>query len=77
MTKPNQQTYIYERVNNTVYARLIGDTERTQISTFESSPGYQQLIKFETWRHICELAETNETIRQQLDRLLICYNLVR
>lgn len=75
MSKPHQQTYIYERVNNTVYARQVGSTDRVPIS--QSDPGYQQLLTWDVWQDICELANDNDVIRQQLDRLLICYRLIK
>jgi hypothetical protein len=74
MSQSDQQTHIYERVDDIVYVRQPGSTERTE--AYRLSPDCQELINFQTWQNICKLAKDNEMIRQQLERLLICYKLV-
>lgn len=79
-------TYIYERVNNTVYAREQGSTERRIIGydyktgelvntptedTFLGLPMSEVMLM----AVIMQEAKTNEVLRSELERVKILYHL--
>ena len=68
-------TYVYERVDNRIYAREVGKTERKMI-------GYDtEVFKkandryFSLWNDILIEAEQNPALQQAVDRVIILYRL--
>jgi hypothetical protein len=76
-------TYIYERVNGTVYAREFGKTERTEIGwdhdprTPDGRPLHDHLKEDKLWGEIRREAKNNPTLQEALDRVKILYHLSR
>lgn len=74
-------TYIYERVDGTVYAREFGKTERTVVGyNYERDPldhrNYMSNPKeAQLWHDIRIAAETNVTIRTLLEQAKTVYYL--
>lgn len=75
-------TYIYERVDGTVFAREFGSDERIIVGQdFDSSDTatYQRIatdyIEDTLWHDIRSAAETNETLHEALERVKILYHL--
>ena len=67
-------TYIYERVNNTIYAREMGKTKR-EIIGHQGIPA--TTVLFSEWNDILRTAETNPALQEAIDRVKILYNLSR
>jgi hypothetical protein len=79
-------TYIYERVDNTVYARESGSTERRiigydyQIGKLMDTPKEDTFLglpmsEVMLMAVIMQEAKTNEVLRQELERVKILYHL--
>jgi hypothetical protein len=75
-------TYIYERVNGTVFAREFGSDERIIVGQdFNSNDAamYQRIatdyIEDKLWQDIRETAETNPALQEALERVKILYHL--
>lgn len=77
---PNEPL-IYERANGVVFARYANrpDIERWIVGGDPGAVARAQgkLIDYGEWNHLCELAETNETLRKQLDKLVTTYYLIK
>jgi hypothetical protein len=75
-------TYIYERVDNKVYAREFGSNERTIVG-YDYDPKdfetYKRIaedyLEDTLWQDIREEAETNPTLQEALERVKILYHL--
>jgi hypothetical protein len=71
-------TYIYERVNGTIYAREFGESER-HVAGFQYDPVLKKIADdyfFETeWRDIINASKTNSALQEALDRVKILYHL--
>lgn len=71
-------TYIYERVDNTVYAREFGESERKVIG-YDYDPVFKKMADnyfFEIeWRDIIEAANTSPALQEALERVKILYHL--
>lgn len=71
-------TYIYERVDNTVYARGFGESNRVVIG-YDYDPSYKRIADnyfFETeWRDIIEASNSNPALQEALERVKILYHL--
>jgi hypothetical protein len=69
-------TYIYERVDNRVYAREFGETKRTlvgiELRQQESSTHKRMLSEM---NEVLIMCETDPEMKELLDRLLVVYNL--
>ena len=83
--KPHTK-YVYERVNDTIYAREFGSdpTERFEIGRDWSTEDQQQgrslrdrRLEKQLWDDIRACARTNETLQSELDRVIMLYNLVK
>ena len=83
--KPNA-TYIYERNGGTVYARELGaDPSTRQVVGYESEKeydpvsghkiDYERLMEDKLWGNIRRAAETNPTLQDALERVIVIYNL--
>ena len=74
--------YIYERVNETIYAREVGSTERTVVG-YDYNPNefdtYKRIaedyLEDTLWQDIRTAAETNPTLQEALERVKILYHL--
>jgi len=71
---------IYESPDKgeTIYARKVGSTERVLISMSEKAwSRINEQEQAEVWKDIRELAKTNASLNDVLDRLLVVYNLIK
>lgn len=74
-------TYVYEYVNDTVYAREYGTTERRIIGMkyppeLETKEDIERQMRKEImWKDILRKAETNPTLKSALDRAIMIYKL--
>lgn len=76
-------TYIYERVDNTVYAREFGADPSTRkeigwdydTRTCDGRPLIDHLRDSKLWGEIFREARTNPTLQESLDRVKILYEL--
>lgn len=68
-------TYVYERVDNRIYAREVGKTERKMIGydtdTFKNSNARY----FSLWNDILLEAEQNPALQQAVDKVIMLYRL--
>jgi hypothetical protein len=74
--------YIYERVNDTVYAREVGSTERTIVGYDVDPNGFEtykriaeDYLEETLWQDIRDAAKTNPTLQEALERVKILYHL--
>jgi len=77
--KPDIQ-YIYERVDDVVYAREFGASvnERFVVGDLRTGRSMRdQLLEDKMWDNIRELAKTNITLQSELDRVIMLYNLLK
>ena len=79
---PNQ-ALIYERANGVVFARY-RDPPHNEIPRWiiGGDPGavareQGQLIDYNEWKNLCEIAMENPTLKKQLDKLLITYYIIK
>lgn len=72
---PNE-VIIYERVGDTVYARY-RDPPYDRIPRWVVGGTPQMEPTFEEWVHLNELSRRNETIRKQLDKLMVLYYTIK
>ena len=73
--KPNT-TYIYEKADGVTYAREFGTDPNTRVAVgwdWEVSNRQDD----ELWENIRHLARTNETLRSELERVIMVYNLIK
>jgi hypothetical protein len=76
-------TYIYERVDGTVYAREFGKIERKEIGwnydtrTSDGRPLKDHLLEDKLWNEIRREAKNNPALQEALDRVKILYHLSR
>jgi len=68
------QKYIYERSNGVTYARLAGSDPSTRFAIGYEYPNRNLGVE---WSEINELAKTNETLKSELDRVLMLYYLLK
>jgi len=78
--KPDS-TYIYERVNDVVYARESGADPGTRIvigydsRTVDGRPLSDHVQENKMWHEIRRAAPTNPTLQDALDRVIMIYKL--
>ena len=73
-------TYIYERVDNVVYAREAGSDPSTR---FEIGRDYdskemswgERVLEDKMWGEIRRMAQTNPTLQDAVDRVIMIYKL--
>lgn len=65
-------TYIYERVDEKVYARKTGETERILIGEYLK----RNELKAE-WNKIIEASRNNPALQDALDRVKVIYELTK
>jgi len=74
-------TYIYERVDDVVYAREQGSTERKPIGwnydarTADGRPLRDHLLEDKLWGEIRREAKTNKALQKALDNAIMIYRL--
>lgn len=71
---------IYESPDKgeTIYARKAGSTERVLLSMSEKAwSRINEQEQAEVWKDIRELAKTNPSLNNVMDRLLVVYNLIK
>ena len=77
---PNEPL-IYERSDGVVYARYrdIPTVPRWIIGGDPASVSRAQgeLLNYGEWVQLCELSQTNETLKKQLDKLVTTYYIVK
>lgn len=69
-------TYIYERVNGTIYAREHGKNERhvySESATVQSTR--ETLLEDKLWGEIRRAAKTDPILQAALERVIIVYQL--
>ena len=73
-------TYIYERVDNTVFRREAGQTEREVVGydhrTTDGRPLVDHIREDKLWGEIRQAAKTNTTLQAELDRVIMLYYLI-
>ena len=77
-------TYIYERADGIVYAREMGADPRDRfVVGYESSKDYDTVQALNNvkedrlWGEIRQVARTNPTLKDALDRCVEIYNLIK
>jgi len=82
-------TYIYERNGEEVYAREVGETDRTLIGykyemedkpdprTNDGRPLIEHIREDKLWGEIRRMARTHEGLREELERVIIYYQLLK
>jgi len=76
-------SYIYERVDGVVYARLMGDPpdQRFEIGrdydprTSDGRPLHDHIMDSKLWGEIHRAAKTNPALQDALDRVKVIYEL--
>jgi len=75
------QPLIYERANGVVFARYRDkpEIERWVIGGDPAAVRKAQgdLFDYAEWQQLCELAQTNESLKKQLDKLVITYYIIK
>jgi len=71
--KPNA-VYIYERVDDVIYRREQGTTERQEVGRDYNL--YDQLQEDKLWGEIRRKAKTHSGLKEELDRVIMFYNLI-
>lgn len=71
-------TYIYERVDDVVYAREAGTTDRFEIGR-DYDPKVktvrEKVLEDKMWGEIRRMAQTNPTLQDAVDRVIMIYKL--
>ena len=77
---PNEPL-IYERANGVVFARYPNrpDIERWIVGGDPGAVARAQgkLLDYAEWQNLCEIAQTNQTLKKQLDKLVNTYYLIK
>jgi hypothetical protein len=67
-------TYIYERVDNRIYAREMGQTKRRLVGWTDSNSIAMREYRSEI-NQVLEMCEADPAMRELLDQLFVLYNL--
>lgn len=74
-------TYIYERVDDTVFRRESGSTEREVVGydhrTGDGRPLHEHLMDAKLWGEIRRAAPSNPALQDALDRVIMIYQLTK
>ena len=77
---PNEPL-IYERANGVVFARYANkpEIERWIVGGDPGAVARAQgkLLDYAEWQNLCELAQTNQTLKKQLDKIVNTYYLIK
>lgn len=71
-------TYIYERSNGVTYARELGADPNSRIAIgwdYKGEPDIDAYRSTELWFRILKEAETNPTLQQAIERVILLYKL--
>ena len=68
-------TYIYERVDNRIYARKMGDVDRQLVGWTDSETGLAMREYRSEMNNVLRMCEYNPEMRELLDKLFVLYNL--
>jgi hypothetical protein len=68
-------TYVYERVDNRIYAREVGKTERKMIGYDTDVFKKTNDRYFSLWNDILLEAEQNPALQQAVDKVIMLYRL--
>jgi hypothetical protein len=78
--KPNE-ALIYERADGVVYARYANDhsTPRWIVGGDPGAVARAQgkLLDYGEWLNLCDLTETNTTLKKQMDKLITTYYTIK
>jgi hypothetical protein len=78
--KPNEPL-IYERANGVVYARYANDSTipRWIVGGDPGAVARAQgnLVDYSEWMRLCDLCETNTTLKKLMDKLVTTYYIVK
>jgi hypothetical protein len=73
-------TYVYERVDDKVYAREVGKIERTLIGynlPNRRDPLQYDILETQLWQDICEEAKNNPALNDLLEQAKTLYYLTK
>jgi hypothetical protein len=75
------ETLIYERANGVVYARY-RDKPEIPRWIIGGDPGavaraQGHLLDYGEWQNLCDMCETNSTLKKYMDKLITTYYLVK
>jgi hypothetical protein len=70
-------TYIYERVNDVVYARESGSHPSTRKEIGRDYDLHERIMEDQLWGNIRRAAETNTTLQDALERVKVTYYLTK
>lgn len=68
-------TYIYERVNDVIYRRETGKSERIEVG--RDFDLHAQMQEDKLWGAIRREAKTNPALQSELDRVIMFYRLLK
>ena len=76
-------TYIYERNGDEIFAREVGETERTLVGydekfdprTNDGRPLREHILEDKMWGEIRRMAKSNPALQKALDRAIMLYRL--
>lgn len=72
-------TYIYERVNDTVFRRESGSLDREVVGydhrTSDGRPMHEHIMESKLWGEIRRAAPSNPALQDALDRVIMIYQL--
>lgn len=69
-------TYIYERVDNRIYARKFGETKRQMVGWADNNNSGLAMREYRSEiNHVLRMCEQHEDMRELLDKLFVLYNL--
>jgi len=68
-------TYVYERVDNRVYARKFGETKRQLVGWTDSPTSLAMREYASEMNNVLQMCETDPAMRELLDQLFVLYNL--
>jgi len=75
------EALIYERANGVVYARYrdFPEVPRWLVGGDPGAVSRAQghLLDYAEWTHLCELSQTNTTLKKLMDKLVTTYYLVK
>lgn len=70
-------TYIYERVDNVVYAREVGTNKRT-VAGWDYKDGRNKYSTNQlNWVDVFEKANTHPGLQKALDNVILIYNMIK
>jgi hypothetical protein len=71
-------TYVYERTNERIYAREVGNDEKTLVGYYmPNRPVQYDLIETQLWQDIVYAGKSNPALQKVLDRAILIYNTIK